>query len=240
MSVELRTTTARGAGGLAGLGLGLAAAGVTTAAGLAADRLSRGRRTAVALDEARDERDRRYRETPDTELLVMASDGVPLHVEIDEPRGQVPADAARPTVVFTHGYCMSLQSWVFQRRAVREAGYRVVLWDQRGHGRSGTGDRDSYDIDQLGEDLLGVVQATAPGSPLVLVGHSMGGMTMMAMALVDEAFLHQHVVGAGFVATTSGRMGAPRPAEIRGPSPRALESAARARPTSAVMLTVVA
>lgn len=206
MSPQFPSTSTRTTGGLAGLGLGLAAAGVTTAAGIAADRLGRGRRTALALDEARDERDRMYTETPDQELVVVASDGVPLHVEIDDPRGDVPADASRPTVVFSHGYCMSMLSWVFQRRALRDMGYRVVLWDQRGHGRSGVGDRDSYDIDQLGEDLLMVIQATTPDSPVVMVGHSMGGMTMMAMALIDGAFVSQHVVGAGFVATTTGRM----------------------------------
>ncbi len=207
MSQEASATpTTGGVGGIAGVGLGLAAGAITAAAGVAADRLSRGRRTAIALDEAREERDRMYRETADEERVVVASDGVPLHVEIDLARGEVPDDGVRPTVVFSHGYCLSNQSWVFQRRSLREAGYRVVLWDQRGHGRSGVGDRDSYDIDQLGEDLLMVLQETVPEGPIVLVGHSMGGMTMMALGLVDEVFVRERVIGAAFIATSPSKL----------------------------------
>lgn len=183
-----------------GVGLGMAAAGITAAAGLAADRLSRDRRTAVALDENLGER--RFKETPDTELTVRATDGVELHVEIDEPREG--SGAGRPTVLLSHGYCLNLTSWVFQRRARRAAGYRVVLWDQRGHGRSGMGEKESISIDQLGQDLYRVIEAVVPTGPIVLVGHSMGGMSMMALALEYEEFVRSRVVGAAFVATSPG------------------------------------
>ena len=113
----------------------------------------------------------------------------------------------RPTVVLSHGYCLSLTSWVFQRRALRAAGYRVVLWDQRGHGKSGTGEAEHNNIDQLGDDLARVIATAAPTGPLVLVGHSMGGMTMMSLALTHEHVLHDRVVGAAFVATSPGKMG---------------------------------
>ncbi|WP_168582170.1 alpha/beta fold hydrolase [Gephyromycinifex aptenodytis] len=185
-----------------GMGLGLVAAGLTAAAGVAADRLSRDRRTAVALDAAGI--DPRYHDKPDAQCVVTAGDGVELHVEIDEPAGS--DDPGKPTVVFSHGYCLSLTSWVFQRRALREAGYRVVLWDQRGHGRSGTGPRESYVIDQLGDDLFRVLEQVAPTGPLVLVGHSMGGMTMMSLALDHEEFVRERVVGAAFVATSPGNL----------------------------------
>lgn len=189
---------------LTGLGMGLAAAGLTAAAGLAADRLSRDRRLALALDEQSGRsRHNVYDETPDHEHIVLASDGVPLHVEVDEPRGEPPAPDL-PTIVMSHGYCLTLQCWVFQRRALRRAGYRVVLWDQRGHGRSGTGDADSYHIDQLGRDLHEVIEAVAPEGPLVLIGHSMGGMTMMSLGLDFPDLVRNRVVGAGFVATSTG------------------------------------
>jgi pimeloyl-ACP methyl ester carboxylesterase len=55
---------------------------------------------------------------------------------------------------------------VLQRRALRRAGYRVVVWDQRGHGRSGKGATAGYHIDQLGEDLYAVIQAAAPDGDL--------------------------------------------------------------------------
>ena len=187
---------------LLGLGIGAAAAVGAAAVGVAADRLRRARGTAVALGTTGE-----YDVVPDTVRVVTADDGVPLHVEIDEPR----APRARgsdggpvPTVVFSHGWTLSLRSWVFQRRVLRDAGYRVVLWDQRGHGSSGTGDRSSYDVDQLGRDLTRVLAEAAPEGPLVLVGHSMGGMTMMAFAEQHPDAVRDRVVGAAFVATSPG------------------------------------
>ena len=67
----------QGRSGLTGLGIGLAAAAVAAAAGVAADRLNRARQTAKALDSADT-----YEEEATTEVIVVASDGVPLHVEI--------------------------------------------------------------------------------------------------------------------------------------------------------------
>ena len=186
---------------LAGWGVGLVAAGAATAAGIAADRLIRARNTAVALDSSDS-----YEHVPDEEMVVVADDGVPLHVEVDHPRG-APRDGLggpTPTVVLSHGYTLSLRCWVFQRRALAEAGYRVVLWDQRGHGRSGTGSPHSYDVDQLGHDLARVIAQAAPEGPLVLVGHSMGGMTMMALAAAHHGLVRERVIGAAFVATSPG------------------------------------
>ena len=137
---------------LTGLGVGLVAAGATAAAGVATDRLVRARSTAKALGDTDS-----YDVVPDEELVVIADDGVPLHVEIDMPRGGVPVGDVGPTVVLCHGYTLSLRSWVFQRRALAAAGYRVVVWDQRGHGRSGLGSKESATIDQLGRDLARVL-----------------------------------------------------------------------------------
>jgi len=189
-----------------GLGVGLAAAGLAAAAGVAADRLTRARQTAIALDSAES-----YDEEASSEVIVTATDGVELHVEIDEPVGR-PAGLTKgvpaPTVVFCHGYTLSLRSWVFQRRALKAAGYRVVLWDQRGHGFSGAGEKESYNIDQLGSDLGTVISSVAPKGPLVLVGHSMGGMTLMALAVQQPELITKRVMGVAFVATSPGGLSA--------------------------------
>lgn len=194
-------------GGLGRIGLGVAAAGLTAAAGFAAERLSRDRRVAVALDDTMGDVD--LVADPDEEIVVTTEDGVELHVEVDEPDDVTDASGqqvSRPTVVFSHGYCLSLRSWVFQRRALTRAGYRVVLWDQRGHGRSGAGDPEHYDIDRLGRDLAAVIDDVVPTGDIALVGHSMGGMTMMALAL-ERPDLIERVVAVAFIATSPGNLG---------------------------------
>lgn len=202
-----------GSKGGVGIALGLAAAGLTAAAGFAADKLNRDRRIALELNKDVDVDP--FHDDPDEEHTVRADDGVLLHVEVDHPR---PADGEEfdgrdadgrvlPTIVLSHGYCLSLRAWVFQRRALRAAGYRVVLWDQRGHGRSGTGEPESYEIERLGSDLARVLEAVVPEGPIVLVGHSMGGMTMMSLALGFPELVATRVVGAAFVATSPGNLG---------------------------------
>ena len=194
---------------LIGLGVGLAAAGATAAGSVVADRLTRSLKTARALESLKSLDN--YEEEATAEVIVIAADGVPLHVEIDEPEHRptgLPKGQTVPTVVFSHGYALSLRSWVFQRRALKEAGYRVVLWDQRGHGRSGAGSKESYDIDQLGHDLGAVIAAVAPEGPLILVGHSMGGMTMMALAAQQPELVKDRVLGVAFVATSPGGISA--------------------------------
>jgi len=191
---------------LTGIGIGVAAAGATATAGVVADRLARALQTAKALDSLDT-----YEEEASAEIVVIADDGVPLHVEVDEPVGRpegIRDGAAVPTVVFSHGYTLSLRAWVFQRRALKAAGYRVVLWDARGHGQSGAGPRESYEIDQLGHDLYAIISEVVPDGPLILVGHSMGGMTMMALAAHHPELIRGRVIGAAFVATSPGGISA--------------------------------
>jgi pimeloyl-ACP methyl ester carboxylesterase len=185
--------------GLVGLGVGLAAAGVAAAAGIAAGRVrdERQARYAVLVPEGA------YLHRPDKEFVVVADDGVPLHVEVDEPHpGHASGD--NPTVVLSHGYTLSLKSWVLQRKALAEAGYRVVLWDQRSHGQSEEAPGDSCTIDQLGRDLHRVIDEAAPDGKLVLVGHSMGGMTVMSLAEQFPHLIRDRVVAVGFIATSAG------------------------------------
>ncbi|HWL37387.1 MAG TPA: alpha/beta fold hydrolase, partial [Frankiaceae bacterium] len=105
--------------------------------------------------------------------------------------------------VFCHGLALNQDSWHHQRRDLADLG-RLVFWDQRGHGRSGRGTAESATIDQLGHDLRSVLTATAPKGKLVLVGHSMGGMTIMSLAKQRPELFGTRVVGAVLVATSAG------------------------------------
>jgi len=134
---------------------------------------------------------------------VSADDGVRLYVE------EV-GDADAPlTVVFSHGYALQLGVWHYQRLALSGPPVgRLVFYDQRAHGRSGRGPRGHATIDQLGSDLERIVDACAPTGPLVLVGHSMGGMTIMALAdrRPDLFTADRRVVGVALLSTSSGRL----------------------------------
>ena len=152
------------------------------------------------------------------QLTVLAEDGVPLHVEINGP------DTAPMTIIFCHGYTVNQDCWHFQRRDLSD--HRLVFWDQRDHGRSGRSAEGSGSIGQLGSDLKAVIDAAAPGpGPVVLVGHSMGGMTIMALADQYPGLFGTKVVGAVLISTAARGLeaGSPwMPAPIRPALTRAL------------------
>ncbi|MFX4293763.1 alpha/beta fold hydrolase [Streptomyces bohaiensis] len=106
--------------------------------------------------------------------VVLSGDGTPVHVEVS---GAAPA----PTVVLAHGWTCDSTVW---DPVVRELGpgYRVVRYDQRGHGRSPRGRGDCGPL-QLADDLCAVLEAVVePGVPVVVVGHSMGAMAVVSAA----------------------------------------------------------
>jgi pimeloyl-ACP methyl ester carboxylesterase len=137
-------------------------------------------------------------------VTVVADDGVELHVEVEECAAR-PRRASTPelTVVFVHGYSLTLDSWHFQRAAYRGR-VRTVFYDHRSHGRSGRSTPGHATIEQLGRDLKTVLDAVAPDRPVVLVGHSMGGMTIVALAEEHPELFGDRVVGVGLVSTTAG------------------------------------
>lgn len=146
-----------------------------------------------------------YGFTPDETMNVVATDGTPLHVEINTPARST--RRGRPTVVLCHGFALNLTAWVFQRRDLVDAGYRVVAYDQRNHGVSDAGDREHCTIEQLGQDLHAVIEAVAPDGPLVLVGHSMGGMTVMSFAGQYPEIIADRARAVALVSTSAGGKG---------------------------------
>ncbi|MBC7304723.1 MAG: alpha/beta hydrolase [Nocardia sp.] len=132
---------------------------------------------------------------------VVADDGVPIAV-----RSFGATDAAL-TVVFVHGHCLHTESWSFLREHLLRDGdatTRMVFYDHRGHGESGHAHHATYTIDQLAADLDAVLRATAPTGPVVLVGHSMGAMVVLAYARLYPAAIGARVAGIGLIAGAAG------------------------------------
>jgi pimeloyl-ACP methyl ester carboxylesterase len=153
-------------------------------------------------------------------LSVRADDGLPLHVEISGEQD------APVTLIFCHGYALNSDVWYYQRVAFGKSA-RVVCWDQRSHGRSGRSDPELVSIDQLGADLHEVLMAAAPGEqPVVLIGHSMGGMTVMALADQHPELFGGKVIGAVLISTAASTVDPVTwlPAPLRPAARRAMPS----------------
>lgn len=131
---------------------------------------------------------------------VVATDGIELHVEVQEPPNPAVADL---TVIFSHGFALNSDAWHYARRDLARLA-RLVAYDQRSHGRSGRAHPDTHTIDQLGDDLGRVLDDVAPDGPVILVGHSMGGMSIMALADQRPELFGDVVRAVGLIATTAG------------------------------------
>ncbi|WP_330305162.1 MULTISPECIES: alpha/beta hydrolase [unclassified Streptomyces] len=132
---------------------------------------------------------------PTRELTAVSADGARLHVEVHGPENA-------PPVVLAHGWTCSTAFWAAQIRDLA-ADHRVIAYDQRGHGRSPASATCSTEA--LADDLEAVLAATlAPGEKAVLVGHSMGGMTLMAAS--TRARFREHAAAALLCSTGSSRL----------------------------------
>lgn len=178
---------------------GTAAAGV--AARVASDRGRVSRRARRGEDVA-------FGSLHSTPRAVLATDGVSLNVEVDEPDdtdGAEGGDPRGPTFVFVHGWILDLDSWHYQRAALRGRA-RLVFYDQRSHGRSGRSSRAHCTLEQLGRDLESVLRAVVPDGPVILVGHSMGGMTLMSLAAQFPDLVADRVEGVVLLGTSAGEV----------------------------------
>lgn len=139
-------------------------------------------------------------------LTVVADDGLPLYAEVDEiepyaKKGQSTVPGV--TLVFIHGYALNMDCWHFQRERYRGV-FRSVFYDQRSHGRSERSPLGHATIDQLGHDLFRVLEATTGDDAVILIGHSMGGMTILSLADQHPELFGAKVIGAALISTTAG------------------------------------
>src|SRR3954471_20461326 len=83
-------------------------------------------------------------------------------------------------VVFSHGYLMAHSMFDAQRDALRDR-FRVIAWDERGHGQTETSD-DPFTYWDSARDVLGLLDALGI-EQAVLAGMSQGGFLSMRAAL---------------------------------------------------------
>ncbi len=164
----------------------------------------------------------------DRGCVVTTTDGVPLVVR------EVGPVTAPLTVVFAHGWCLRMGSFHFQRARLEEewgTQVRMVFYDQRGHGESGEASTDTYTVTQLGQDLETVLQVLVPRGPIVLVGHSMGGMTVLSHARQFPRDYGDRIVGAALISSAAeGLSRSPLGEILQNPALEAFRFAARYAP----------
>jgi pimeloyl-ACP methyl ester carboxylesterase len=129
---------------------------------------------------------------------VRTSDGVRLHV-VEYGTGPL-------TVVLLHGWTLDHRLWRRQLADLPERlgeAVRIVAVDLRGHGRSGSPALRDTTIDRLADDVHAVLRECAPDGPVVLAGHSLGGMAVLEFAHRYPDVFERRVAGVALVSTTA-------------------------------------
>lgn len=106
-------------------------------------------------------------------------DPVEFRVGSEVLRGEhwAPAGRAKGAVVCVHGFNSSLEEFGQVPQWLAEGGYHALAFDQRGFGRS-EGERGRTNVERAVPDIAAASQEAArlaPGLPLAVLGHSLGG-----------------------------------------------------------------
>lgn len=133
-------------------------------------------------------RDERARST-----IIDGWQGSKLYVESHGP-------AEAPTIVLTHGWSLDSTIWLYTRRDLSKR-FRIITWDLPGMGRSTAGSSASIELEAFAKDLRAVI-VFAGDKQVVVVGHSIGGMTIQTLARDNPAFFNRHVAGVVLLNTT--------------------------------------
>jgi pimeloyl-ACP methyl ester carboxylesterase len=132
-------------------------------------------------------------ETDGEHHVVRQKDGSVLHVEIHGPKHG-------PTLVFTHGWSLDGTVWNYAQRDLSKR-FRLVVWDLPGLGKSRGPGNDDYSLDKMAHDLAAIVQMAGKG-PIILVGHSVGGMITQTFCRLYPKQFGPRVAGIVLMHTT--------------------------------------
>ncbi|MDB4944836.1 MAG: Epoxide hydrolase [Labilithrix sp.] len=132
------------------------------------------------------------------ELVRLVANG--LEHRVLAWSAQAPGSLAVETVVLVHGFMDAAGTWDLVAPRLAAAGLRVLALDMRGFGEGARiGPGSAYHFVDYVFDLADIVDTLAPGEPVFLVGHSMGGTltTMFAGAFPERVARFANLEGLG-------------------------------------------
>jgi pimeloyl-ACP methyl ester carboxylesterase len=124
---------------------------------------------------------------------VARPDGSHLHVEFYGPKHA-------PTLLFTHGWSLDRTAWSYAKQELADR-FRLVLWDLPGLGKSTRPTHGEFSLEMLAADLEAVIGAAGDG-PIILIGHSIGGMIQQTFCRLFPRELGSRVAGIVLLHTT--------------------------------------
>ncbi|HZP89468.1 MAG TPA: alpha/beta hydrolase [Actinomycetota bacterium] len=125
---------------------------------------------------------------------IESFDGTPLAVRAS-------GDPSRPAVVFVHGFSLDMTTWHYQWTALSQR-FRCILLDLRSHGRSGSAAGGDLSPSAMGSDLAVVIETLVPDGAVV-VGHSLGGISILAAADAQPELFGSRIRGVAFVGSAA-------------------------------------
>lgn len=131
---------------------------------------------------------------PNKTLNINRPDGSILHLKIF-------GNDKSPTLILTHGWSLNSSAWNYMLPDLISR-FRVVTWDLAGLGRSKGPVNGDYSVEKHAEDLNAILEQVSPNGPAILIGHSIGGMTLQTFSRLHSAKLGSSVKGLVFIHTT--------------------------------------
>lgn len=125
--------------------------------------------------------------------MITGGSGAQLYVEETGPVGA-------PVVILTHGWAMDSTIWYYAKRDLSRQ-FRVISWDLPGMGKSTPATPSAIGLSEFAQDLKTLIDLLGE-QKVVLVGHSIGGMTIQTLARDFPEIFNARVAGTVLVNTS--------------------------------------
>ncbi|NMG11916.1 alpha/beta hydrolase [Brasilonema sp. UFV-L1] len=120
-------------------------------------------------------------------------DGSILQVEFYGPEDGQP-------IIMSHGWGPNSTVWYYAKRQLSDS-FRVIVWDLPGLGKSSSSKNKDYSLEKYARDLEAIIAITGD-KPVILLGHSMGGMIILTFCRLFPQHLGSRVASLILVDTT--------------------------------------